>query len=207
MGLEVGYDKCAVMKVKRGKGVEMNGINISLENVIEEVKKDEGYPYLGILELLDPSHEETKKLLIDKVTNISNAIWGSNLSERNKVSAHNMFVVSKLTYTFGIIKWTTVELDKLDCMVAARHRSFNCHSNCKRLYLSRKEGGRGLLNIHDVHNRTVTCLVAYIFNANSEHAKLIKQFWMYKKEGTQLKKVEDIIEELGIRVSFTEDGV
>ena len=91
--------------------------------------------------------------------------------------------------------------------VAARHRSFNCHSNCKRLYLSRKEGGRGLLNIHDVHNRTVTCLVAYIFNANPEHAKLIKKFWIHKKEGTQLKKVEDIIEDLGIRVSFTEDGV
>ena len=37
VGLEVGYDKCTVMKVKRGKVVEMSGINISLENVIEEV--------------------------------------------------------------------------------------------------------------------------------------------------------------------------
>ena len=210
VGLEVGYDKCAVMKVERGKVVQMDGIKISLDNIIEEVKMDKGYPYLGILELLDPCHDKTKNTMKELVTKISNVVWSSKLSERNKVSAHNMFVVSKLTYTFGIINWTQNELDELDCMVrkvAAEHGSLNKHSNCQRLYLKRKDGGRGLLNIHDTHNRTVASLVAYIFNARSEHAKLIKEFWINKKEGTQLKKVEDLMEELNAEIRFSEDGV
>ena len=59
VGLEMGIDKCAVMKVERGKIADMEGINVSLDTVIEEVKKEDGYAYLGILELLDPCHGKT----------------------------------------------------------------------------------------------------------------------------------------------------
>ena len=136
MGLDVGADKCAVLKVVRGKVSNMEGVNITLETVIKCLEEGKSYAYLGTLQLLDPCHSEIKKQIVDKVTADANTIWQSNLSEQNKVLAHNMFVVSKTIYSFGIINWTKKELTDLDIeirKIIAAHRGMNKHSNCERL--------------------------------------------------------------------------
>ena len=114
-----------------------------------------------------------------------------------------------MNYSFGIIKWTKFELDEIDRMmrkIIAKYCCMNLHSNTNRLYLSRKKGGKGLLNIHHMHNRTLCSLVTYIFNAKSEHAKLIKEFWISKSAGTLLKKAEEILFNANINISFTRAG-
>ena len=210
IGLEIGYNKCAVMKAVKGKVVSMEGIDISIGGIIDSIDNDSNYAYLGILELLDPCHVEVKREIVTRVEKLANIVWGSELNEKNKVDAHNMLVVSKLTYTFGIIKWTQNELDEIDRMLRkclSKNGCLSIHSNTKRLYLTRKNGGRGLLNVHHLHNRVIVSLVGYIFNANSEHAKLIKKFWMNKRMGTLLKKAEDIIEDAGLNLAFTVNGI
>ena len=209
LGLEVGLNKCAVMKVKRGKVENMEGLKLDNDHVINNIDEGLGYAYLGILQILDPCHNQIKKILLSKVENCANEIWKSNLTEQNKVKAHNMFVISKLNYSFGVIKWTKFELDEIDRKmrkIIAKYACMNLHSNTDRLYLNRKKGGKGLLNIHHMHNRTLCSLVTYIFNAKSEHAKLIKEFWISKSDGTLLQKAEDIIFNANINVSFTRTG-
>ena len=209
LGLEVGLNKCAVMKVKRGKVENMEGLKLDNDHVINNIDEGLGYAYLGILQILDPCHNQIKKTLLSKVENCANEIWKSNLTEQNKVKAHNMFVISKLNYSFGVIKWTKFELDEIDRKmrkIIAKYACMNLHSNTDRLYLNRKKGGKGLLNIHHMHNRTLCSLVTYIFNAKSVHAKLIKEFWISKSDGTLLKKAEDIIFNANINVSFTRTG-
>ena len=188
----------------------MEGIEISVGGIIQSIDIDSSYSYLGILELLDPCHNIVKKEIIDKMMRTAEIVWSSELDEKNKVDAHNMLVVSKLTYSFGIINWTQAELDDIDRKLRkciSKYGCLNIHSNTKRIYLGRKNGGRGLINIHHLYNRVIVALVGYIFNANSEHAKLIKKYWIYKKKGTLLKKAEDIIEELNINIFFTADGM
>ena len=63
------------------------------------------------------------------------------------------------------------------------------------------------MNIEHTHNKIIAGLVAYVFNARSEHAKLIKEFWIYKKAGTLLKRAEDVLENLKLNIRFTEEGV
>ena len=75
------------------------------------------------------------------------------------------------------------------------------------IYVIRNNGGRGLLNIHHLHNRSIVTLVGYIFNGNSVHAKVIKKFWMNKSSGTLMKKAEDIVEESGLNIMYAEDGI
>ena len=75
------------------------------------------------------------------------------------------------------------------------------------MYVGRNAGGRGLLNIYEVYERTVAKLVAYIFNTESEHGRLVKEMWMHKQDGTLLKIAEDIVDKLQVQIEFTREGV
>ena len=74
----------------------------------------------------------------------------SELNAKNNVQAYNELVIAKLTYTFGVVKWTRQELENLDVMgrnIMNMARCLHPRSAIGRLYISRDEGGRGLLNL------------------------------------------------------------
>ena len=58
-GMQFGFDKFAVLKMKRGKQVHCEGIDLGDVAVIEEAD-EEGYKYLGILERDDICQEKMK---------------------------------------------------------------------------------------------------------------------------------------------------
>ena len=49
IGMQFGFDKCPVLKMKRGKQVHCEGIDLGY-GVVIEVADEEGHKYLGILE-------------------------------------------------------------------------------------------------------------------------------------------------------------
>ena len=51
IGMQFGFDKCAVLKMKRGKQVHCEGIDLG-DGVVIDVADEEGFKYLGILERL-----------------------------------------------------------------------------------------------------------------------------------------------------------
>ena len=59
-GMQFGFDKFAVLKMKRGKQVHCEGIDLGDVVVIEEAD-EEGYKYLGILERDDICQEKMKR--------------------------------------------------------------------------------------------------------------------------------------------------
>ena len=52
IGMKFVFDKCAVLKMKRGKQVHFQGIDLGYGVVMEEAD-EEGYKYLGFLERND----------------------------------------------------------------------------------------------------------------------------------------------------------
>ena len=60
IGMQFGLDKCAVLKMKRGKQVNCEGIDLGDSVVIKEAH-EEGYKYLGILERDDICQEKMKE--------------------------------------------------------------------------------------------------------------------------------------------------
>ena len=59
-GMQFEFDKCALLKIKKGKQVHCEGIDLGDGVVIEEAD-DEGYKYLGVLERDDIYQEKMKK--------------------------------------------------------------------------------------------------------------------------------------------------
>ena len=60
IGMQFGFEKCSVLKMKRGKQVHYEGIDLGYGVVIEEAD-EEGYKYLGILERDDICQEKMKE--------------------------------------------------------------------------------------------------------------------------------------------------
>ena len=77
-------------------------------------------------------------------------ILRTELNGRNKIEAINSFAFSVVHYSFGIIDWKICKLKKI---VTKTRKLLNMHkilhpkADAERLYISGKDGGRGLIDI------------------------------------------------------------
>ena len=71
-------------------------------------------------------------------------IWLSELTDFNKMIAHNSFAIPIFTTTFGILDWTINEINDVDVKtrkVLTMTGSFHPNSDIDKLYISRKAEG------------------------------------------------------------------
>jgi hypothetical protein len=71
----------------------------------------------------------------------------SELNARNKITASGALAVPVLRYSFGIINWRIEEIKQIDKKTRNMPTMYKMHhpkADVDRLYVKRKEGGRGL---------------------------------------------------------------
>ena len=102
-------------------------------------------------------------------------IWKSKLSANNKHVAHNAFVVPVLITTFGLLNWTINEIQQIDiktrkilCMTGNFHRN----SDIDRLYLKRKNGGRGLKCIKTTYEARIVAARRHLLSQKNTNRYL-----------------------------------
>jgi hypothetical protein len=91
-------------------------------------------------------------------------ILKTELNGRNTAKAINTFAILTLCYTFGIIKWTVMDLDRLQRIIRTiltRYGAHHLHTNSERVIISRKEGGREIIGIKNLNNRQIINLRDY----------------------------------------------
>ncbi|XP_031334544.1 uncharacterized protein LOC116164497 [Photinus pyralis] len=101
-------------------------------------------------------------------------IMRTQLNAKNKIKAINTWAIPTLTYSFGVIQWTKTDIqaiDRLTRRTLTSNRALHPNSAIERLYLPRKQGGRGLINIEAAHNIQIHKLQTY-FNTKAIHSKL-----------------------------------
>jgi len=92
-------------------------------------------------------------------------VFGTELSAKNKIQAIGSLALQVLRYTFGISNWHQVELQKLDRKtrkLLTIHRQHHPKADIDRLYVTRKQGGRGLMQLETAHEAEITKLVEYV---------------------------------------------
>ena len=114
IGMEFGIKKCGVLVMKRGKIVECNGIQLPDEETIKSVEEN-GYKYLGILELDKIMEGEMKRKFVKEYGRRLRLVLKSKLNGRNKIMAMNTWAVALLRYGAGVLKWTKDEIAAMDC--------------------------------------------------------------------------------------------
>ena len=90
---------------------------------------------------------------------------GTELSAKNKILAIGSLAVPVLRYSFGIVNWHQEELQKLDRKtrkLLTIHGQHHPKADVDRLYVPRKQGGRGLMQLEAAHAVEITKLVEYV---------------------------------------------
>ena len=111
----------------------------------------------------------------------------SQLNEGNVTAGMNTWTVGIIRYGAGVLDWAKEKLKSIDIKtrkLMTMNGSLNPSGNVGRLYLARKEGGRGLISCEECVNVEVQSLDKH-FGENEE--------WMLKFVAGEkrLSKVED----------------
>jgi len=165
IGMEFGIEKCATLVMEKGKIVNSVGIELPDGKVIKSLQEGESYKYLGILEA-DKFLEEEMKLKVSKeYFRRLRKVLKSKLNGGNLVQGVNTWAVSLLRYSAAFLSWRKCELQTIDRKTRKLftiYGGLHPKSDVDRLYVPRKEGGRGLISIEDCVELAIRGLDVYV---------------------------------------------
>ena len=170
IGMEFGFEKCAMLVMKKGVKVKSEGIVVPSGDVIKEVERS-GYKYLGILQECDVKHREMKEMIKSEYLRRVKLLARSKLYARNLFPAINAWAVSVVRYTAGILDWRQKELKDLDVKtrkILTMFNIFHKKGSVLRLYLKRSQGGRGLISVEDCVNIEALNLDRYMVKSEEK---------------------------------------
>lgn len=161
--MSFGLDKCKTLSVR--KGVQ-HAVGFDLQNgtSIDPLGEEETYKYLGIQQALKVYHKQLKDTTTRRYLERVRRIVRTKLSGNNMCKALNAWAIPTLVYTFGIIKWNKTDLENLERKtrtIMTSHRIHHPKSATERLTLPRSQGGRGLINIMQLHSKQIISLRKY----------------------------------------------
>ena len=166
--MEFGIKKFGILRMKRGKNVKSEGIKLPDGELMKQVGQ-EGYTYLDTIEL-DKIREmkEMKEKITKEYKQRQRLILKSKLNGRNKVTAINTWAVAVLRYVARIIQWKARELNDLDTKsrkTIMKYEGLYPKSDVERLYVKRKEVGRGFISLEQCIREEESSLRFYVANS------------------------------------------
>ena len=188
--MEFGLKKCEVVILKKGKLVRFDGIDLPNQGIMKEVDEN-GYTYVGILELHEIKEHEMKKKVTEKYKRRMKLILKSKLNDKNKIQAINTWAVALLRYGAGIINWKVDELkimDRTTRKTLTMYGALHPKSDIDRLCLKRKYGGRGLISIETCVRSEENTLGLYVRESNEMLLKGVKKVGIVKTENLMEKE-------------------
>ena len=113
ISMQFGLKKCGGVTLKKEKLVKFEGIHLPNQEVMKHIDEN-GYTYLGILELGRIKEHEMKIKVTAEYKRRLRLILKPKLNGKNKTEAINTWEVALLRYGAGIINWRVYELKKMD---------------------------------------------------------------------------------------------
>ena len=177
IGMEFGIKKCGILTMKRGKIVKSEGIKLPDGEVMKQVGQ-EGYTYLDTIELNKIRETEMKEKITKEYKQRQRLILKSKLNGRNKVTAINTWAVAVLRYVARIIQWKASELNDLDTKsrkTIMKYEGLYPKSDVERLYVKRKEVGRGFIRLEQCIREEESSLRFYVANSQENLIKWVSE--------------------------------
>ena len=194
IGMKFGMDKCAAMEMRNGSKVTWDkDIELPDGEVMQEVGV-EGYKYLGVLEGEDLLMIEMKDKVSKEYFRRVKAAAGSHLYAGRLLQAVNTWAVSVVRYTAGILNWTEMELTEMDKKtrkILAMNGVMNWRSSVDRLYVKRKEGGRGLMSVEECVRAEEAGLEEYVLGSDEWMLKAVAEGLVEGEKQAEYKKRMD----------------
>ena len=147
IGMEFGIEKCAMLVMKSGKRHMTDGMELPIHDRIRTLEENETYKYLGILEADTIKQVQMKDMIRNEYLKRTRKLLETKLSSRNLIKGINNWAVPLVRYSGPFLKWTREELKQMDQRtrkLMTMHKALHPRDDVDRLYVSKKQGGRGL---------------------------------------------------------------
>ena len=165
IGMEFGIEKCAMLVVKSGKQHLIDGMELPNQDKIRTLAENETFNYLGILDADTIKQVEMKNKIQKEYLRRTRKLLETKLSCRNLIKGINTWAVLHVRYSGPSLKWTSDEFKQMDQRTRKlmnMHKALHPRDDVDRLYVSRKEGRRGLASIEDSVDASIQRLEDYI---------------------------------------------
>ena len=150
--MEFGIEKWAMLVMKSDKRHLTDGMEQPNQDKIRTLREKETYKYLGILKADNIKQVEMKQKIKKEYFRRTRKQLKTKRSSRNLIKGINTWAVSLVRYSGPFLKWTREELKQMDQRtrkLMTMHKASHPRDDVDRLYVSRKEGGRGLASLED----------------------------------------------------------
>ena len=151
-GMEFVIKKCAMLVMKSGKRHMTDGMELPNEDKIKMLGENETYKYLGILEADTIKQVQMKDKIRKEYLRRTRKLLETKLSSRNLIKGVNTWAEPHVRYSGRFLYWTRDELKQMEQRTRKlmdMHKALHPRDHVEELYVSRKEGGRGLASIED----------------------------------------------------------
>ena len=163
--MEFGIEKCAMLVMKSGKRHMPDRMELPNHDKIRTLRENAAYKYFDILEADTIKQVQMKDKVRKEYLRRTRKLLETKPSCRNLFKEINTWAVHLVRYSGPFLKWTRDELKQMDQRtrkVITMHKALYPRDDVDRLYVSRKEGGRGLASIEDAVDASIQRLEDYI---------------------------------------------
>ena len=177
ISMEMGMEKCATLITRKGKRERSDGVELPSGEVMKDVS-EEGYKYLGVLQNESMMNRVMKARIKEEYLRRVKLLAKSKLYARNLIDGINCWAIGVVRYSGGILDWTKGELRQMDVKtrkILTMCGVFNRKSGVGRMYLKRKDGGRGLISVADCVEGEKRSLCEYVRNSDEWMLKVVAE--------------------------------
>ena len=175
--MQFGLDKCAKITIKKGKYIAGENIILNEQEQIQNLEQGEMYKYLGVHENTEIQQHKMKMNIKKEYFRRSRLVLKTELNLKNKIKALNSLAIPVVQYSFGVIDWKMQEIKSMDRKtrkILTMHGLHHPKADVERLYIQRREGGRGLIELEAAYKTAIIGLCDYIKFANDRYIEMVK---------------------------------
>ena len=105
IGMKFGLEKCAMLVMKKGKVSKSDGIKLPDDKVIRLIHNENGYKYLGVLQLDKVMCDAMKEKVGTEYRRRVKKVLKSKLNGGNMIAAINTSAVPLIQYSVPFLDW------------------------------------------------------------------------------------------------------
>ena len=149
--MEFSIEKYAILVMKNSKRHLTDGLEQPNQDKIRTLGEKETYKFLVILETDTIKRVDMKEKIQKEYLRRTRKLHEIKICCRNLFKGINTWAVYLVKYSGPFLRWTKQELKQMYQRIRkliTMHNALHPRDNIDRLYVSRKEGGRGLASIN-----------------------------------------------------------
>jgi len=203
IGMTFGLEKCAKISFRRGSIQKTTDIKIDVNTTIRRLEPRETYKYLGFSEGNGINHSVMKEKIRKEYYRRIRLILKTELSSKNRIAAITALAIPFVQYSYIIIDWNLLDLQQLDQKTRKLLTSHHMHrpkADVDRLYLRRKNGGRGMIQLEMAYRTTTIAMSTYLSSTTDWMLKLVHQHQQNKKLHSIIKEARKYESDLDLNI-------